>query len=117
MVLLFPDLFDVACFTDVDQADHVNIVGYPDHDLSIVNHGIGSVDNVSHSPPPVTEHKENKTSLFNIQQANISSIFNYSIEIPARHPCENFSLPPVPFDPKRTGPRRKFYCHGFLITS
>lgn len=28
--------------------------------------------------------------------------------IPLHHPCENFSLPDSPVDPKRTGPRRKF---------
>ena len=28
--------------------------------------------------------------------------------LPPGHPCNSFTLPPPPADPKRTGPRRKF---------
>lgn len=109
VVFRLPNLFIVACFTDVDQqTDPENVVGYPEHGLSIVNHEMIPVDNMSHLPPAM-EDRENKTSLVNINDANISSLFNYSVKLPSRHPCENFSLPPAPFDPKRTGPRRKFF--------
>ncbi|ONK70092.1 uncharacterized protein A4U43_C05F30150 [Asparagus officinalis] len=111
--------FFFAVSRDVDQpAGPETVVGYSDHVWNLVNRGRMS----SHflSPPPVPaieqiQQKENIMPVPNIQHAKVMNTtllpFFHPLPIPSRHPCENFSLPPSPVNPKRTGPRPCDVCY------
>lgn len=111
--------FFYAVTKDVDQrAGPDTVLGYSDHVQNAVNRAGTARSNLSVPPPLVAEDRENTSSLFSVQHAKVinetqvSIPFNYSMKIPSRHPCENFSLPLGPVDPKRTGPRPCDVCYA-----